>query len=721
MAGLNSSQFREGRNASSQLASRFNEDLVLRLRIVSEILRQSGADEELLQRCVREANGSPARLLDLAEERGLAEPGQTRSLRAAIECSEEAAGLYLQAHLDKRPPALLLKGLEELLRNAESAAHPEQEESGDQPSERPTQSLCRKDLAAASASAATRVPGPPKSSPAEDGGRPQRPAVQGGNLEDPWDDEDPREKTQPIEALSPEDMTPHEAAGVYGKRSPYQKVTRLGHGRLTQTLKARDKSTGELLVLKVFPSAWGRDRAFVDRLFAQAREVVHLRHESLSPIRQVVMTNTECYVVLDYVDGVPLKGLLNANKQFPLRLSLSIIGQLAEAVRALHDYGLRHGSIHPGNIIVDSDGAACLTDVGLGAIEPGDRSELPEGPWLYQALYRAPERHGLSEPATVAGDIYELGLVFYHLLAWHAPYTSQDPDELAEIHATGPLPPLPEALGPVSQLLQPILAKMTAASPENRYNSVEEVLAEIREVADTLHARVPGLHDEESRGGKGLAAGDGRAFVSARRHRFGRSPLPQRQWQTYVPIGVVLVVIALLYAFSDRDPFSAQPKDLAEKAEHLSVHGRLDEDLAAKLAAEGDRALPILRWLIEKGPPEKQLPAVQTLGLIDTPKARALLVEELGHRNTKVKEEALRILGKSKWPQAFEHLVEATTAPDSEVRRVAVMALGEYGDERAVPAIRKRLQDPDISVRRQAERSLEKLGGTVPRDEVAQP
>jgi len=668
----------------------------LRLRIVTEALRQSGADEEALQLCVREANGSPVRLLDLAEERGLATTEQARSLRAAVECSEEAAGLYLQAHLESRPPALLLKGLEELLRNADDGAHPSEGSQRDRTSEQPSQSSSRKS--------------PPEANDPRN-----------GNLEDPWDDEDPREKTQLIEALSPEDVTPHEVSGVYGKRSPYQKITRLGHGRLTHTLKARDKSTGAVLVLKIFPSAWGKDRAFVDQLFSQAREVVHLRHESLSPIRQVVVTDTECYVVLDYVEGVPLKGLLNANKQLPVRVSLSVIEQLAESVKALHDYGLRHGNIHPGNIIVDSEGAACLTDVGLSAIEAGDRADLPEGPWLHQALYRAPERHGESDSGTVVSDIYELGVVSHHLLAWQAPYTSQDLEELAEMHAAGQLPPLPEALGPVSQTMQPILEKMTAVSPEDRYASVDEVLADMREAADALHARVPGLQAGESRGKRGLAPGGSQGFVPSRRHRFGRSPLPQRQWQTYVSIGVVLVAIAVLYAFSDRDPFSGQPKDIAEKAEHLSVYGRLDEDIAAKLAAEGDRALPVLRWLIEKGPPEKQVPAIQTLGLIDTPDARALLVEGLGHRSTEVKEEAIRILGESRWPAAFEHLVKATESGDPEVRRVAVMALGEYGSKRAIPAIRERLKDQDISVRRQAERSLEKLGGTAPRDEAAHP
>jgi HEAT repeat protein len=188
-----------------------------------------------------------------------------------------------------------------------------------------------------------------------------------------------------------------------------------------------------------------------------------------------------------------------------------------------------------------------------------------------------------------------------------------------------------------------------------------------------------------------------------------------------VAIAVALLVSAAVYAFWPSDPLNWQPKGLAEKARNLSVGGKLDEDVAAKLAAEGDVALPVLRFLVEKGPPEKQIPAAKTLGMIATPRSRALLVEQLGHRRIEVRAEVLMILGRSTWPGAYEHLAKALEAKEPEVRRNAVIALGEFGDPRAIPLIHARLQDGDVSVRQQAKTSLDRLGGSAPTDGATPP
>ena len=716
-----------------------------RLEMLIGALGQLGVSQRDLESLLGEGteltDREPEDLIAAAEQSGLIPEEDAQNLRLALRCSGEAAELFFRAHLERKPVVLLLKGLEELFKNVREerkavSLRNNAELAAPAPLQAEGHHASRRDAAAPDDDAFGQFSASSVSPEAEGARAVAAPPGSPTEVSSPYDtrgDEDPREKTQPIGAAPVPDDGAGPALGSEGVktsrdggggresapakrprnrsltgRSPYEIITSLGHGRMTQAFKAKCIADGETVVLKRFPPDWAKNREFVDQLFANVRDAITLSHPNVAGLRQIVTSEDECYAVMDYIEGTTLKSLLASGSPLrPLR-AITIFRQILEGVKAIHDHDLRHGSLHPGNVILDGAGNVRVLDVGIGALpEPESNADLPEGPRLYQAQYRAPERQLSNAPPTEASDIYELGILLYHMLAWSPPFSDHDLGALAERHANEDLPRLPDSLGRRGATLRDVVAKMTMKSPDDRYTSIEELLGTVKEVESSLQeSRTSAPEDDTATDDPG--ENDAKSPFS-RRSRFGRAPTAAGRKQAYVVATVAVIAAILLFLLVPKDPLKNQPRRIVGPANHLSVRGKLDEDIALKLVREGDVALPTLQYGIENGAPEAQVPYVTVLGRIHTPNARSLLMKQLLHKNPKVRAEVALIIGQSRLPAAFEHLAEAVSDADPDVRRNSVIALGLYGDQRAVPLVEKRLEDEDISVQRQARLSLLKL------------
>ncbi|MDP7253167.1 MAG: HEAT repeat domain-containing protein [Planctomycetota bacterium] len=611
-------------------------------------------------------------LLDRVDERHLVKEESLQELRLAVRCAEEASELFMRAHLEKKPVVLLLKGLEEILKS-------QHEGNGKSRSQSKTVRSA-------------------ESGPVVFEERAAGHETESEAIEDTDEDDDPREKTQPVAAIEPsEERSNRKVAYIHPDTSPYEIITRLGHGRLTQTVKGREKATGDAVVLKFFPEGCSRDREFTDHLFSQVRQSISLKHPNLAGIRQITLSDKQCYAVTDYVAGETLKNMLASGNTLSPKKVIPILVQLLRGVNAAHEFGMCHGSIHPGNIMCSAVGEVKLVDVGLGEID-SEFVDVPEGPRLYQAHYRAPEREEGTAP-TVASDVYELGAVMYQLLAWQPPFAGHDLDSLSRAHRKEELPPLPESVTALSDRLEPTIQKMMAKESKKRFQDVGEVLA-IMETISSLH---PQSDDEDIR--PELRP---RPPVSSLSKKRRRRQKVKDNWLPHIAIGLGIGILLLIYWASTGDPLEATPH-LKPYRDNLIVKDKVDDDVASKLAREGDAGLGVIEFLLKV--PKKQVQAVRALGLINTAASRELLVQQLEHQNIKVRCEAIVVLGKSQHADIFSFLEKLAEDPSPEIRRNVMIALREFGDEKALPIVKKHLGDDDISVQRQAKDTLRNLTG----------
>src|SRR5215211_1265934 len=242
----------------------------------------------------------------------------------------------------------------------------------------------------------------------------------------------------------------------------------LAAGGMGQVWEAVDEVLDRPVAVKLLRDEYAHDPCFVRRLRAEARYGAAVTHPGIASVfdygevRTTDGTAPTPFLVMELVVGEPLSWLLAREGRLGLDRSLEIVGQAAVAVGAAHRAGLVHRDIKPANLLVGPDGTVKVTDFGVAqALGQGDHDELMLG----TAGYLSPEQ-ATGQPATVASDLYALGVVAYECLAGRRPFTGEHPIAVALAHLLQPPPPLPEAVpGEVRGLVAQAMAKQPTRRP----------------------------------------------------------------------------------------------------------------------------------------------------------------------------------------------------------------------------------------------------------------
>jgi eukaryotic-like serine/threonine-protein kinase len=251
--------------------------------------------------------------------------------------------------------------------------------------------------------------------------------------------------------------------GVGTQLGPYTVEAHLGSGGMGNVWKARDTRLNRAVAIKI------PDTRFNARFEKEARAVSALNHPNICQIYDVGPD----YLVLEYVDGKPLRGPLAA--QETLRLAIQIAGAVEEA----HGRGILHRDLKPANILVTARGTAKLLDFGLAKVTAGAESGVTdtfEGV-AGTAAYMSPEQASGS-PLDERSDIFSFGAVFYEVLSGERAFAG---DSLGSVLSAvmrdqpRPLSCSPDLAGIVMRCLQ--------KTPADRFRSMAEVRAALEAIS----------------------------------------------------------------------------------------------------------------------------------------------------------------------------------------------------------------------------------------------
>ena len=224
--------------------------------------------------------------------------------------------------------------------------------------------------------------------------------------------------------------------------------------------KARDEVLHRDVAIKelVPPPSLTNDerREMRERSLREARAIARLNHVNVVRIFDVLRTDGDPWIVMEYVPSKSLQDALAEDGPVPparaVEIGLGVLG----ALKAAHKAGVMHRDIKPGNVLLGNDGRVVLTDFGLATI-PGDPNVTRTGMVLGSPAYIAPERakDGTAGPEA---DLWSLGATIYAAVEGKSPYARPSAIATLAALATEPLPP-PKNAGPLKPVLQGLLRK----------------------------------------------------------------------------------------------------------------------------------------------------------------------------------------------------------------------------------------------------------------------
>lgn len=233
---------------------------------------------------------------------------------------------------------------------------------------------------------------------------------------------------------------------------------------------AKKESSEQEIVLKVLqqvPDVADSIGAF-DRFLQEYELIAEIEHPNIVKIIDLGVGDDHAHIVMEYLNGGDLKQRIAKGINEPD--AVRYLRQIASALAQVHDVGILHRDLKPGNIMLRDDDSIALIDFGLAKRMRLKLEITGSGEIFGTPYYMSPEQgHGNS--VDLRSDIYSLGVIFYEMLSGEKPFRADTAMGIIYKHAQSPVPLLPSRLGKYQALINMMMAKQ----PENRLDSAAEV------------------------------------------------------------------------------------------------------------------------------------------------------------------------------------------------------------------------------------------------------
>ncbi len=254
--------------------------------------------------------------------------------------------------------------------------------------------------------------------------------------------------------------------GMYPLVKGYRFIRKLGSTEHSGVYLAERESTRFRVVLKVLRQVPGHGvtvGAF-DRFLHEYETIADIVHPHVVRIYDLGVADDHAHIAMEYLGGGDLRARIE--KGIAERQGVQYLKQIASGLSAVHEMGVLHRDLKPGNIMLRLDGSLALIDFGLAKKAKLESEITDKGEIFGTPYYMSPEQgHGGAVDAR--SDIYSLGVIFFEMLTGKKPFRADTAMGVIFKHANSPVPALPGRLGAYQALLDRMLAKDPADRPQS--------------------------------------------------------------------------------------------------------------------------------------------------------------------------------------------------------------------------------------------------------------
>jgi serine/threonine protein kinase len=252
----------------------------------------------------------------------------------------------------------------------------------------------------------------------------------------------------------------------------YRFLRELHRGDVSRVLLAEEGASGEeraVKVLRQVPDTGETGARLFDRFLQEYEVIRDVRQPNVVRIYDLGIADHGAYITMEYLGAGSLRARMTAGLS-PAE-ALEYARQMAAALAAIHEAGILHRDLKPGNVMLRDDSTLVLIDFGL-AKEMRLHAGLTGGGRIFGTPYYMSPEQGHGTAVDARSDLYSLGVILYEMLTGRRPFDAPTPMALIYQHRHAQRPPLPARLAS----LKPIVHRLLAAEPAERFQTAEEAL-----------------------------------------------------------------------------------------------------------------------------------------------------------------------------------------------------------------------------------------------------
>ena len=256
---------------------------------------------------------------------------------------------------------------------------------------------------------------------------------------------------------------------------PFERLQRVGQGSFGEVYRAFDPALQRHVALKLLLPR-GQDREIeAGALLREARALARIRHPNVVPIHGVDRHEGRVGFWSDFVHGRTLSALVASQGPLGPREAALIGIDVCKAAAAVHSAGFLHRDIKAENVMREEGGRILLMDFGLTHEHGTDDS--PSG----TPAYMSPELL-FGQPATIASDVYAIGVLLFFLLTGQYPVAGANLVMLREAHASGTRRTLLDVRPDLPEALAHVVERATSPEPQKRFASAGQMIVALSDV-----------------------------------------------------------------------------------------------------------------------------------------------------------------------------------------------------------------------------------------------